>query len=69
MPGNAEILREIDSCAFIVCLDAGRPESIVDFSRATWHGGVNGEELGNRWYVCFVGFFLGGGVLIMCCVG
>ncbi|KAF8603875.1 carnitine acetyl transferase [Ceratobasidium sp. AG-I] len=47
--GNTEILREIESCAFIVCLDTGRPEGIVDFSRATWHGGVNGEELGNRW--------------------
>ncbi|KAG8784726.1 Carnitine O-acetyltransferase mitochondrial [Ceratobasidium sp. 428] len=49
IPANAEILREIESCAFIVCLDAGRPESPVDFSRACWHGGVKGEELGNRW--------------------
>ncbi|KAG8740550.1 Carnitine O-acetyltransferase mitochondrial [Ceratobasidium sp. 414] len=49
IPANSEILREIESCAFIVCLDTSRPEDPVDFSRACWHGGVKGEELGNRW--------------------
>ncbi|CAE6398369.1 unnamed protein product [Rhizoctonia solani] len=49
IPGNAEILREIESCAFIVCLDQGRPQGPVEISRASWHGGVRGEELGNRW--------------------
>ncbi|KZT43438.1 carnitine acetyl transferase [Sistotremastrum suecicum HHB10207 ss-3] len=46
---NEEILREIHRSAFVVCLDSGKPEGIIDFSRALWHGGVHGEELGNRW--------------------
>jgi carnitine O-acetyltransferase len=33
-----------------VCLDSGRPEGPVELSRASWHGGVKGEELGNRWW-------------------
>ncbi|CAE6403608.1 unnamed protein product [Rhizoctonia solani] len=49
IPANAEILREIESSAFIVCLDKGRPQGPVELSRASWHGGVKGEELGNRW--------------------
>ena len=48
---NEDIVNEIASSAFIVCLDSGRPETDVDFSRASWHGGVEGEELGNRWQV------------------
>lgn len=50
MPSNAPILDAIESCAFIVCLDQGRPQGVIELSRATWHGGVAGEELGNRWY-------------------
>ncbi|KAF8693090.1 carnitine choline acetyltransferase family, partial [Rhizoctonia solani] len=49
IPANAEILREIESCAFIVCLDKGRPQGPAELSRASWHGGLKGEELGNRW--------------------
>ncbi|CAE6431865.1 unnamed protein product [Rhizoctonia solani] len=49
IPANAEILREIESCAFIMCLDQGRPQGPIELSRASWHGGVKGEELGNRW--------------------
>ncbi|CAE6454747.1 unnamed protein product [Rhizoctonia solani] len=49
IPGNVDIIREIESSAFIVCLDKGRPQGPVELSRASWHGGVKGEELGNRW--------------------
>ncbi|QRV74305.1 carnitine O-acetyltransferase [Ceratobasidium sp. AG-Ba] len=49
VPQNVSILKEIESCAFIVCLDTGCPEDPIEFSRASWHGGARGEELGNRW--------------------
>ncbi|KAF8512891.1 acyltransferase ChoActase/COT/CPT [Gautieria morchelliformis] len=39
---NATILREIHSAAFVVSLDTEQPDNVVDFSRALWHGGVQG---------------------------
>jgi len=46
---NGAVLREIHSAAFVVSLDTEKPENVVDFSRALWHGGVKGDMLGNRW--------------------
>jgi carnitine O-acetyltransferase len=48
---NQAILDVIESSAFVVCLDSETPETHVEFSKANWFGGVEGGELGNRWYV------------------
>lgn len=48
---NNSFVRDIQSSAFIVCLDKDKPEDPVEFSRALWHGGPDGVGLGNRWYV------------------
>ncbi|GJJ10950.1 hypothetical protein Clacol_005179 [Clathrus columnatus] len=43
-PHNTSIMRNIHSSAFVVSLDTECPgEDPVDFSRALWHGGVNGN--------------------------
>ena len=46
---NRDIIRDIHSSAFIVCLDDTRPGDIDSFSRQLWHGGKSGELLQNRW--------------------
>ena len=56
-PQNAKILGAIHSSAFIVCLDTEQPSTLVEHSRALWHGAVTrphpGAEavlgLRNRW--------------------
>lgn len=51
-PRNREILREIQSSAFIISLDESRPFEAVHFSRALWHGDLaSGTPRGlcNRW--------------------
>jgi hypothetical protein len=35
----------------VVCLDSENPETHVEFSKANWYGGVEGAEVGNRWYI------------------
>ena len=42
---NAEALKEIESSAFVVCLDNTSPVTLEERARAYWHG--DGE---NRWY-------------------
>ncbi|KDQ16150.1 hypothetical protein BOTBODRAFT_65067 [Botryobasidium botryosum FD-172 SS1] len=46
---NDAILKALHSSALIVCLDTEQPSSKVEFSKAIWHGGVEGGQLGNRW--------------------
>ncbi|KAI5117139.1 hypothetical protein M0805_008258 [Coniferiporia weirii] len=48
-PHNENIIREIHSSAFIVCLDDTRPSDVDAFSRQLWHGGAGGRWLANRW--------------------
>ncbi|KAF8311452.1 carnitine acetyl transferase [Clavulina sp. PMI_390] len=48
-PRNRAVLEAIESSAFVVSLDTEKPESHVDFSKAAWHGGVKGGQLGSRW--------------------
>ncbi|KAL5512913.1 hypothetical protein ACEPAH_3311 [Sanghuangporus vaninii] len=48
-PHNASVMREIHSCAFIVCLDDIIPSNVEVFSRQLWHGGASGRWLANRW--------------------
>lgn len=48
-PQNEAIVREIHSSAFVLCLDTEKPEGPIEHSRALWHGGVKGGQLGNRW--------------------
>jgi len=48
-PENEAALREIHSSAFVLCLDTEKPVGPVEHSRALWHGGVKGGQLGNRW--------------------
>lgn len=48
---NATNLENIITAAFVVCLDTARPANPLELSRLAFHGGVNGEMLGNRWYV------------------
>ncbi|KIY51868.1 acyltransferase ChoActase/COT/CPT [Fistulina hepatica ATCC 64428] len=52
-PVNAAILDEIESAAFIICLEDARPSSPEEFSRALWHGSTasDGTPVGleNRW--------------------
>ncbi len=56
-PKNASILTTIHSAAFVLCLDTEQPSSLVEHSRALWHGSVTrpkGEGkvvlgLRNRW--------------------
>lgn len=44
-PTNKASLREIEECAFAVCLDDASPTSHTDVAKALLHGGAN-----NRWY-------------------
>lgn len=44
-PKNAALLRKLESAAFLLCLDDGRPVTKDEVSRACWHG--DGE---NRWF-------------------
>ncbi|EJD41190.1 acyltransferase ChoActase/COT/CPT [Auricularia subglabra TFB-10046 SS5] len=46
---NNALIRDIQSAAFVVCLDEDKPEGPIDFSRALWHGGKDGKGLENRW--------------------
>lgn len=48
-PQNQHVMEMIHSAAFVVSLDEEKPKGAVDFSRALWHGGVEGGMLGNRW--------------------
>ena len=45
------MLDVLETSAFVVSLDSEKPEGHVEFSRAAWHGGITGEQLGSRWYV------------------
>ncbi|KAG8943133.1 Carnitine O-acetyltransferase mitochondrial [Tulasnella sp. 424] len=47
---NATNLEDIVTAAFVVCLDTARPANPLELSRLAFHGGVNGEMLGNRWW-------------------
>ncbi|KIO21980.1 hypothetical protein M407DRAFT_28466 [Tulasnella calospora MUT 4182] len=49
-PQNATNLEDIATAAFVVCLDTARPASPLELSKLTFHGGENGEMLGNRWW-------------------
>ena len=46
---NRAVLDALESSAFVVSLDAEKPEGPVDFSRAAWHGGAAGGQMGSRW--------------------
>ncbi|EJD51434.1 CoA-dependent acyltransferase [Auricularia subglabra TFB-10046 SS5] len=46
---NNALIRDIQSAAFVVCLDEAKTEGPVDFSRGLWHGGKDGKGLENRW--------------------
>ncbi|KZT27937.1 acyltransferase ChoActase/COT/CPT [Neolentinus lepideus HHB14362 ss-1] len=56
-PQNASIIETIHSAAFVVCLDAERPEGPIEHSRFLWHGAVVAQAgsdsvvlgLRNRW--------------------
>ncbi|KAF8063187.1 carnitine acetyl transferase [Lyophyllum atratum] len=51
-PHNASIISAIESAAFVINLDASKPTTVVQHSRALWHGEVsNGVPVGlrNRW--------------------
>ncbi|KAF9785036.1 acyltransferase ChoActase/COT/CPT [Thelephora terrestris] len=54
-PYNANIIDDIHSSAFIVCLDTEKPSNVIEFSRSLWHGAITltdeGVQLGlrNRW--------------------
>ncbi|PSR72459.1 hypothetical protein PHLCEN_2v11673 [Hermanssonia centrifuga] len=56
-PKNASILTTIHSAAFVLCLDTEQPSSLVEHSRALWHGSVTRPKsegkvvlgLRNRW--------------------
>lgn len=50
-PRNRAVLDALESSAFIVSLDTEKPEGPVSFSRAAWHGGVTGGQMGSRWSV------------------
>lgn len=63
---NINILKEIHGSAFVVCLDSEQPESLEDLSKACWHGGVEGAELGNRWYVDYINILSGIHCSVIC---
>ncbi|KAJ9607140.1 Carnitine O-acetyltransferase mitochondrial [Cladophialophora chaetospira] len=44
-PLNAEILKDIESSSFLVCLDSSSPVTLEERARAYWHG-----DGSNRWY-------------------
>jgi len=44
-PSNAQILRTIESAAFVVCLDDAAPVTLVERARQYWHG-----DGSNRWF-------------------
>ena len=46
---NRQVLDALETCAFVVSLDSEKPEGPVDFSRAAWHGGITGSQMGSRW--------------------
>jgi len=49
---NAEVLKAIESSAFIIVLDDSRPQDPIHHSRALWHGDIkDGIPVGlrNRW--------------------
>ncbi|KAF7795054.1 hypothetical protein EIP86_006198 [Pleurotus ostreatoroseus] len=54
-PHNASIVEAIASSAFVVCLDKEEPATLVEHSRALWHGAVTHTSsktvlgLRNRW--------------------
>ncbi|KAG8922489.1 Carnitine O-acetyltransferase mitochondrial, partial [Tulasnella sp. 417] len=49
-PQNARTLEDIVTAAFVVCLDTAQPASPLELSKLAFHGGENGEMLGNRWW-------------------
>lgn len=46
---NRTVLHALESSAFVVSLDSESPEGMEAFSRAAWHGGVRGGQMGSRW--------------------
>ncbi|KIY00362.1 uncharacterized protein Z520_04047 [Fonsecaea multimorphosa CBS 102226] len=44
-PLNAEVLKEIESSSFIVCLDSSMPVTLEERAHVYWHG-----DGANRWY-------------------
>ncbi|THH05513.1 hypothetical protein EW145_g4738 [Phellinidium pouzarii] len=48
-PMNENVINQIHSSAFLVCLDDTQPADIISFSRQLWHGGESGRWLANRW--------------------
>lgn len=55
-PTNASIIEDIQSAAFVLCLDTEQPTDLVSHSRALWHGAVSQPTstkpilgLRNRW--------------------
>ncbi|KAH0843521.1 hypothetical protein AYO21_07201 [Fonsecaea monophora] len=44
-PLNAEVLKEIESSSFIVCLDSSAPVTLEERAHVYWHG-----DGSNRWY-------------------
>jgi carnitine O-acetyltransferase len=51
---NRRVLDALETCAFVVSLDSEKPEGHVDFSRAAWHGGITGREMGSRWCAAYL---------------
>ncbi len=44
-PNNAQVLKDIESSSFIVCLDSTMPVTLEERAHAYWHG-----DGSNRWY-------------------